>query len=113
MFHDNRSQKYIVFHCGRRTVSSAPSAHIWGSSSRSAVRVAMRVAIVGAGWAGGMHAGMFSSMKGVEVAAVVARSESRAKTVAAKVGAVATTDFDSVLRDESIDVVDVCVPFRV
>jgi len=53
---------------------------------------------------------MFASMKGVEIAAVVARSTTRAKTVAAKVHSEATTDLGSVLRDDSIDAVDVCVP---
>ena len=111
MYHPCTILKYIVFHFGRRTVSFAPpSVFICGSWSPSAVRVTMRVAIVGAGWAGGRHADMFASMKGVEIAAVVARSTTRAKTVAAKVHSEATTDLGSVLRDDSIDAVDVCVP---
>ena len=53
---------------------------------------------------------MFASMKGVEIAAIVARSTTRAKTIASKVHSEATTDLDRVLRDDSIDGVDVCVP---
>jgi len=70
----------------------------------------LRIAIVGAGWAGGMHAEAYSSMKGVEIASVVGRSATRAKALAAKLKAKASTDLEGVLGDPTIDAVDVCVP---
>lgn len=70
----------------------------------------MRIAIVGAGWAGTEHAKAYAAMEDVEIAAVVATSETRAKPLAAEVESVATTDLAAVLRDDAIDAVDVCVP---
>jgi len=70
----------------------------------------MRVAVVGAGWAGSAHAEAYAAMEGVEIAAIVGKSEARAKALAAKTKTTATTDLAAVLRDETVDAVDVCVP---
>jgi UDP-N-acetylglucosamine 3-dehydrogenase len=70
----------------------------------------MRVGIVGAGAMAVVHAGAYGTMDDVDVAAVYGRTEGGAKAVAENVGAVFTTDFDSLLADPTIEAVDVCVP---
>jgi predicted dehydrogenase len=70
----------------------------------------MRVAVLGAGFMGGTHARAYTKVDGVEVAAIYAHSGSRAEPLATEVGSIWTSDIDRILRDESIDAVDICLP---
>src|SRR2546426_3212480 len=73
----------------------------------------MRLAIVGAGEMGATHAGAyarFGKKEHVEIAAIVSRSATRARALAKRVNAPWSTDPPKILRDESIDAIDVTVP---
>jgi predicted dehydrogenase len=69
------------------------------------------VAVVGAGFMGSAHAANYKALDGhARVKTVVSRSLDRAAKVAETVGASATTDFDSVLRDAEVEAIDLCLP---
>src|SRR6267378_877157 len=73
----------------------------------------MRVAMIGAGEMGSTHArayANFGKKEGVEIAAVFSRSGEKARKLAKEVRAAASTNFDKILADDSIDAVDVTVP---
>jgi len=70
----------------------------------------MNVAILGAGFMGGTHAKAFRQVDGVEIAAIYAHSDRRAAPLAEELGTVWTDDIDRILRDESIDAIDNCLP---
>ncbi len=70
----------------------------------------MNVAILGAGFMGGTHARAFRQVEGVEIAAIYAHSDRRAAPLAEVLGTVWTDDIDRILRDESIDAIDNCLP---
>jgi len=68
------------------------------------------VAIVGAGFMGSAHASNYAALGDrVRVKSVCGRSPERTARVAESVGA-SVSDLDSVLADDEIDAVDVCVP---
>jgi predicted dehydrogenase len=69
-----------------------------------------RIAVLGAGFMGGTHARAYSTRDDVEIAAIYAKGNGRADDLAAELGTTATTDLDSILRDESIEAVDICLP---
>ncbi len=69
-----------------------------------------RIAVLGAGFMGGTHARAYSARGDVEIAAIYAKGNGRANDLAAELGTTATTDLDSILRDESIEAVDICLP---
>lgn len=70
----------------------------------------IRIAVVGAGFMGGTHARAYHAMDGVEIAAIVASTPKRAEPLANDLGTTWTDDYASVLADETIDAVDICVP---
>jgi len=70
----------------------------------------IKVAVVGAGFAGSMHAHAYAKNPGAEVAVIVDRNEARAAALAAEIGGCVETDIEAVLRDPSIDLVDVALP---
>ena len=69
-----------------------------------------RIAVLGAGFMGGTHARAYHERDDVEIAAIYARSGNRAEDLAQELGSTFTDDLDRVLRDESIEAVDVCLP---
>jgi len=70
----------------------------------------MKVAIVGAGFMGGVHAGCYQQIDDVDLAAVVdVRPEQREK-LAGEHGATPFSTLEQVLADETIDIVDCCLP---
>jgi len=70
----------------------------------------MKVAIVGAGFMGGVHAGCYQQIDDVDLAAVVdVRPEQREK-LAGEHGATPFSTLAQVLADETIDIVDCCLP---
>lgn len=70
----------------------------------------MRVAVLGAGFMGSTHARAFKQIPGVEIAAIYAHSERRAAPLAEELGTTWTGQLESILRDESIDAIDNCLP---
>ncbi len=70
----------------------------------------MKVAILGAGFMGGTHARAFQKVPGVEISAIYAHSDKRAGPLAHELGTVYTDNIDAILRDESIDAIDNCLP---
>ena len=73
----------------------------------------MRLAVFGAGGMGATHASAyvaFGSKERVEVAGIVSRSAAKARRLAKRVNAPWFTDPQKILRDESIDAIDVTVP---
>jgi UDP-N-acetylglucosamine 3-dehydrogenase len=70
----------------------------------------MRIAVLGAGFMGGTHARALKQIPGVEVAAIYAHSERRAAPLAEEIGTSWTGQLETILRDESIDAIDNCLP---
>lgn len=72
----------------------------------------MRIAVLGSGDMGTAHARIYAGRlkKQVELAAVFSRDPARARTLAKEVGARPTTHAEEILRDDSIDAVDLCIP---
>jgi predicted dehydrogenase len=71
---------------------------------------ATRIAVLGAGFMGGTHARAYATLPDVEIAAIFAHSGNRAEPLAAELGAAWTSDPDRILRDDSIQAVDICLP---
>lgn len=76
------------------------------------MRQPIRVALVGGGtWARLMHVPALCSLPGVEVVGVACRTEHSAREVAQRFAIPRwTTDFRELVRDDSVDVVDVVTP---
>lgn len=70
----------------------------------------MKVAILGAGFMGSTHARAFQKVPGVEIAAIYAHSEKRAVPLAQELGTIYVDNIDAILRDESIEAIDNCLP---
>lgn len=71
---------------------------------------AIRIAVLGAGFMGGTHARAYHRLDGVEVASIYAATARRAEPLANELGTTWTSDLDSILGDDSIDAVDICLP---
>jgi len=69
-----------------------------------------RVAVLGAGFMGGTHARAYHKRDDVEIAAIYAHTANRAEALANELGTTFTDDLRSILADETIDAVDVCLP---
>ena len=73
----------------------------------------MRLAVFGAGGMGATHASAYAAFgkkERVEIAGIVSRSASKARGLAKRVDAPWFTDPQKILRDESIDAIDVTTP---
>src|SRR5680860_520068 len=70
----------------------------------------MRIAILGAGFMGSTHARALTHVPDVEIATIYAHSEKRAQPLAEELGTQWTGDLERILRDESIDALDICLP---
>ncbi len=69
-----------------------------------------RIAVLGAGFMGGTHARAHHARDDVEIAAVYAHGPARGQDLADELGTAFTDDLDQVLRDDSIEAVDICLP---
>src|SRR5207245_5444895 len=70
----------------------------------------MRLAVFGAGGMGATHASAYTAFgkkEHVEIAGIVSRSAPKARALAKRVNAPGFTDPQKILRDESIDAIDV------
>jgi predicted dehydrogenase len=72
----------------------------------------MRVGVVGLGWAAGAHIEAFKHVQGAQVAAVCSRRRHDPADLETKYGLPLNVydDYDVMLQDETIDIVDVCSP---
>ena len=71
-----------------------------------------RVGIVGMGWVAGAHLETFKSVKGAKVTAVCSRRKLDPAALEKQYGVPlkAYTDYDSMLADPEIDIIDICTP---
>lgn len=77
------------------------------------VREPVRLGVFGAGTMGATHANAYARIgrtESVEIAGIVSRSATRARRLAKRVHAPWFTDPEKILKDESIDAIDVTVP---
>jgi predicted dehydrogenase len=72
----------------------------------------MRVGVVGLGWAAGAHIEAFKHVQGAQVTAVCSRRRLDPAELETKYGLPLTpyADYDVMLQDETIDIVDICSP---
>jgi predicted dehydrogenase len=72
----------------------------------------LRIGIVGLGWVAGAHIETFKHVTGARVTAVCSRRTHDPAALGAKYGVPLTpyTDYDAMLRDPDIDVIDICTP---
>lgn len=70
----------------------------------------LRVAVLGAGFMGSTHARAFHTLPDVEVAAIYAHSDRRAKPLAEELGTTHVADLDRILNDDAIAAIDVSLP---
>ena len=72
----------------------------------------LRIGIVGLGWVAGAHIETFKSVTGAAVTAVCSRRKQDPKELQAKFGIPLKSygDYDAMLADPDIDVVDICTP---
>ena len=72
----------------------------------------LRIGIVGLGWVAGAHIETFKGVTGAKVTAVCSRRKQDPKELQAKYGIPlkAYGDYDAMLADPDIDVIDICTP---
>ena len=70
----------------------------------------IRIAVLGSGFMGGVHARAYHKMDHVDVAMIYASSPTRAEPLAKELGTRWTNDLDTILGDDSIDAIDICLP---
>lgn len=70
----------------------------------------MNIAVLGAGSMGGVHVRAYQNISNVKVAYVYGRSLEKTRALAEQAGATATSALDEILRDPTVEAVDVCVP---
>lgn len=71
---------------------------------------ALRIAVLGSGFMGNTHARAYHTMDDVEIAVIYASSSTRAEPLANELGTRWTNDLDSILNDDTIDAIDICLP---
>jgi len=72
--------------------------------------VPVRIGLLGAGFMGSTHAAAYEQIENAEVVAVGDANQSLADETAAKYGAKAYYDIESLVADAEVDAVDVCLP---
>lgn len=70
----------------------------------------MRIGLVGAGAIARRHAGLLRTRPGIEITLVCDSDAERAATLAHEVGAESTTDWESALASDELDVAFICTP---
>lgn len=70
----------------------------------------VRIAILGAGFMGSTHGRAYHKLDDVEITAIYASSAKRAEPLAAELETTWTNDIDSILRNDSIDAIDISLP---
>ena len=72
----------------------------------------LRVGIVGLGWVAGAHIETFKAVDGAKVTAVSSRRQHSPADLEKRYGLPlkATTDYEAMLRDPAVDIIDICTP---
>lgn len=72
----------------------------------------LRIGVVGLGWVAGAHIETFKKIQGARVTAICSRRKHDPKDLEAKYGVPlkAYTDYDKMLAEGDIDIVDICTP---
>lgn len=72
----------------------------------------LRIGVVGLGWVAGAHIESFKKVSGANVTAVCSRREHKEADLEAQFGTPlkAYTNYDSMLADPELDVIDICTP---
>ena len=70
----------------------------------------MRVAICGAGFIGKIHANAYKNIKDIKVAGFFDSNRGKAQKFSEELGLKAYDNFKSILNDQTIDIIDICVP---
>jgi len=70
----------------------------------------VKVAIVGAGLIGNMHLNVYKKIDNAEVVAIADSVEEKGKEAAKQAGSKYYHDIEDVLKNEDVDVIDVCTP---
>lgn len=70
----------------------------------------MKIAVLGTGSMGKTHASIYKDFKDVDSVTVVGRDELKTKELAKTLGIQGTIELSKVLKDQSVTVVDVCMP---
>ena len=70
----------------------------------------INVGILGAGWAGSVHLNAFSKISNVKITGIFGRPSERTEYAAKKYGCKVYDDFDLMIRENNIDVIDICLP---
>lgn len=70
----------------------------------------LRVAIIGAGTMGGVHSNSYKDIKNAKVVSICDLCPEKAQFAAAAHGAKCYIDYDKMLKNEEIDMVDICLP---
>ncbi|WP_211747318.1 Gfo/Idh/MocA family oxidoreductase [Paenibacillus sp. Marseille-Q4541] len=70
----------------------------------------LHIGIIGTGWFSKVHADLLQQIKDVKIQAILGTSKEKAQTMAVKYGAVSYEDVTTMLEQEHLDAVYVCVP---
>lgn len=70
----------------------------------------MKIAVLGTGSMGKTHASIYKSFKEVDSVTIFGRDEQKTKDVAKELGVKATIQIEEILKNNSIEAVDVCLP---
>ena len=70
----------------------------------------LKAGIAGSGFIGSAHAAAYSGINGVELAAIADVNEAAGKKAAEENDCRFYNDFDQMLKNEDIDIVDICLP---
>jgi predicted dehydrogenase len=70
----------------------------------------VRLAVLGAGFMGGTHARAYHKRDDVELAAIYAHTARRGEALATELDATFTKQLETILGDDTIDAVDICLP---
>jgi predicted dehydrogenase len=70
----------------------------------------MRSIICGAGFIGKIHANAYKNIKNIKLVGFFDLNQNKVQKVSEEFGVKAYNDFKQILKDETIDIIDICVP---
>lgn len=73
----------------------------------------VRIGIIGTGTMAAAHAAAYAEIPGIEIVGVCGRGRERTRTIAALCKAEALSDVTALLRETSVEAIDVCLPTEV
>jgi UDP-N-acetylglucosamine 3-dehydrogenase len=70
----------------------------------------IRICLLGAGFMGTTHARAYTQIPDTQVVAIIGKNPERAKQLANEIGSRVSQDFEQILSDPTVDVVDITLP---